>query len=117
MPSGAPSLWVGTGDGVAAMNAIRHTHVLPNVPVSLAVAGFEAPFRVVCVPLEATSICLGLSERDELRVLRDLRIRFALLWLLIVTLGSAIVYLSTPESAAAYPRQLTTRPHESVKTT
>jgi signal transduction histidine kinase len=95
-PSGAPALWVGTGDGVAAVDAIRRAHLAPNVPVSLAVAGFDAPFRVVCVPLDAaTSICLGLSERDELRVLGNLRLRFALLWLLIVSLGSAIVFLST----------------------
>jgi signal transduction histidine kinase len=38
---------------------------------------------------------LGLSERDELRVLRHLRLRFLLLWLLLVLLGFGIVFYST----------------------
>ena len=42
-----------------------------------------------------SQIYLGLSERDELRVLGELRIRFVLLWLLIVLIGSAIVFYST----------------------
>jgi signal transduction histidine kinase len=41
------------------------------------------------------SIYLGLSQRDELRVLRSLRVRFLVLWLLIVLLGFAIVFYST----------------------
>jgi signal transduction histidine kinase len=40
-------------------------------------------------------IYLGLSERDQLRVLGKLRLRFFLLWLLIVLIGSAIVFYST----------------------
>jgi signal transduction histidine kinase len=40
-------------------------------------------------------IYLGLSERDQLRVLGRLRLRFVLLWLLIVLIGSAIVFYST----------------------
>jgi signal transduction histidine kinase len=42
-----------------------------------------------------SNIYLGLSERDERRVLRKLRLRFTLLWLLIVFIGSAIVFYST----------------------
>jgi signal transduction histidine kinase len=38
---------------------------------------------------------LGLSERDELRVLRSLRLRFIQLWLLIVLLGFGIVFTTT----------------------
>ena len=38
---------------------------------------------------------LGLSERDELRVLRSLQLRFAAWWLLIVLLGFGIVFYTT----------------------
>ena len=56
----------------------------------------EIPFRVVAVRMEnGGSIYLGLSERDELRVLKNLRLRFFLLWLLLVLLGFAIVFYST----------------------
>ena len=59
-------------------------------------AGFDAPFRVVCVRMNnGSQIYLGLSERDQLRVLGKLRLRFVLLWLLIVLIGSAIVFYST----------------------
>jgi signal transduction histidine kinase len=40
-------------------------------------------------------IYLGLSERDELRVLRKLQLRFFFLWLLVVFLGFGIVFLVT----------------------
>jgi signal transduction histidine kinase len=44
---------------------------------------------------DGSQIFLGLSERDELRVLRNLRLRFFLLYLLIVLLGFGIVFLAT----------------------
>ena len=43
---------------------------------------------------DGSKIYLGLSERDELRVLRNLRIRFLFLWLFNVLLGFAIVFYS-----------------------
>jgi len=44
---------------------------------------------------DGSHIYLGLSERDELRVLWNLRLRFFLLWVLIVLLGFGIVFLTT----------------------
>jgi signal transduction histidine kinase len=44
---------------------------------------------------DGSHIYLGLSERDELRVLKKLRLRFLLLWLLVVLLGFGIVFLTT----------------------
>ncbi|HTW81375.1 MAG TPA: HAMP domain-containing protein [Terracidiphilus sp.] len=44
---------------------------------------------------DGSHIYLGLSERDELRVLTKLRFRFLLLWLLVVLLGFGIVFLTT----------------------
>jgi len=93
---GAPTLWVGTGDGHTALNAIRGQKTAADTPFDLPVQGARIPFRVVSVPLEDGShIYLGVSERDEIHVLRKLRLRFLLLWLLNVALGFAIVFYIT----------------------
>ena len=93
---GSVGLWVGAGDGSAHLAGLRNSQIVPEIPTSVHVAGFDAPFRVVCVRMNnGGQIYLGLSERDQLRVLGSLRLRFVLLWGLIVLIGSAIVYYST----------------------
>jgi signal transduction histidine kinase len=93
---GSLALWVGAGDAGAPLDAIRHGKIAPDTPSDLRVKGHDTPFRVVCIRLKnGSDIYLGLSERDELRVLRSLRLRFALLWLLIVLIGAAIVFYTT----------------------
>jgi signal transduction histidine kinase len=93
---GSAKLWVGTGNGEANLNAIRTAKVVPDVPFHLNVKGFAVPFRVVSVRMnDGGSIYLGLSERDELRVLRKLRLRFFSLGLLIVLFGFGIVFYTT----------------------
>ncbi|HEV2133320.1 MAG TPA: ATP-binding protein [Terracidiphilus sp.] len=93
---GALKLWVGIGNGAAHLEAIRSTRIPSDHPTDLHVRGFAVPFRVVSVRLDDGSrIYLGLSERDDLRVLRNLRFRFFLLWLLLVLLGFSMVFFST----------------------
>jgi signal transduction histidine kinase len=93
---GPAKLWVGSGDGSAHLAAIRSTKALADVPYDIHVKGYNVPFRVAAVRIEDGShIYLGLSERDELRVLRSLRIRFLTLWLAIVLLGFVIVFYTT----------------------
>jgi signal transduction histidine kinase len=93
---GSPKLWVGSGNGQANLNAIRAIRVTPDVPFHLMVKGFDVPFRVAAVRMDdKSSIYLGLSERDELRVLRNLRLRFLAFGLLIVLFGFAIVFYTT----------------------
>ena len=93
---GPAKLWVGSGDGSANLIAIRSTKPLADVPYDIHVKGYDVPFRVAAVRIEDGShIYLGLSERDELRVLRSLRIRFLTLWLAIVLLGFVIVFYTT----------------------
>ncbi|HVZ84604.1 MAG TPA: ATP-binding protein [Terracidiphilus sp.] len=93
---GALKLWVGSGDGSPYLAAIRARKFISDVPYDLNVRGFNIPFRVASVRLEDGShIYLGLSERDELRVLNNLRFRFFCLWMLIVLFGSAIVFFVT----------------------
>lgn len=91
-----PQLWVGAGDGRSNLEAIKATKFLPDTPTDVDVPGFPVPFRVACLQLnDGSHIYLGLSERDELRVLRKLRLRFLFLWLLVVLLGFGIVFLTT----------------------
>lgn len=93
---GLMKLWVGSGDGKVNMAAIHAVKVQSDVPYDVRVSGFKIPFRVASVRMEdGSQIYLGLSERDELRVLRALRARFITLWLLIVFLGFAIVFSVT----------------------
>jgi signal transduction histidine kinase len=95
-PTGPAKLWVGAGDGEANLAAIRAQRVAPDVPFHLNVKGFPIPFRVVASPIsDGSSIYLGLSERDELRVLRNLRARFLWLGLVIVLFGFGIVFYTT----------------------
>lgn len=93
---GSSQLWVGAGNGRENLNSIRASKVEPDVPFHLQVKGFDIPFRVVSVRMDdGSSIYLGLSERDELRVLRNLRLRFLFFGLLIVLFGFAIVFYTT----------------------
>lgn len=93
---GSLALWVGSGDADAHLNAVRNGKIVPGTPSDLHVSGFDTPFRVVCVRMgNGSNTYLGVSERDDLRVLRNLRLRFGLLWLLIVFIGAAIVFYST----------------------
>jgi signal transduction histidine kinase len=93
---GSLALWVGSGNGAAYLDAIRRGSRVTDTPTDLRVRGFDIPFRVASVAVvDGTRIYLGLSERDELRLLRNLRFRFILLWLAIVLIGAAIVFYST----------------------
>jgi len=95
-PDGSPTLWVGKGNGYAELDAIRGSKVVADTPFDLPVRDAKVPFRVAAVPLDDGShIYLGVSERDELRVLRNLRFRFLMWWLLNVALGFAIVFSIT----------------------
>jgi len=94
--AGPVKLWVGSGDGVAHLAAIRATPSRPHLPVDVRVQGFSVPFCVASVRVaDGSNIYLGLSERDELHVLRNLRVRFLTLWLAMVLLGFAIVFYAT----------------------
>jgi signal transduction histidine kinase len=94
--SGSPMLWVGAGSGEPNLRAIQSTRIAPDHPTDLNVNGIAIPFRVASTRInDGSYIYLGLSERDELRVLRNLRARFILLWLLLVLLGFGIVFCTT----------------------
>lgn len=94
--SGAPQLWVGLGSEDSYLHAIHAVQFVDETPSDIRVAGFATPYRVARARLDDGSfIYLGLSERDELRVLRKLRVRFLVIWLAVVLIGFGIVFYVT----------------------
>jgi signal transduction histidine kinase len=93
---GSMQLWVGAGDGRENLKAIQAARIPADRPTDVHVPGFQVPFRVASLQIaDGSEIYLGLSERDELRVLNKLRLRFFLLWLSLVLLGFGIVFFTT----------------------
>ncbi len=93
---GALALWVGEGSGVRHLDAISKRQIRSEDVVSVKVPGYRLPFRVASEALpDGSRIYLGLSERDQRIVLRNLRFRVILLWLAIVLLGFVIVFFVT----------------------
>ena len=93
---GSLKLWVGSGNGQETLNAIQKKRMVPDQPTDLNVSGFSVPFRVASNRMDDGSlIYLGLSERDELRVLNNLRLRFLFWAILIILFGFVIVFFTT----------------------
>ena len=93
---GSLQLWVGAGDGAAVLKAIQSGRIRPGQPSDLKISGFKIPFRVASIRMDdGSSIYLGLSERDELRVLWNLRNRFVFWWLLLVLFGFGLVFFTS----------------------
>ncbi|MDR3725386.1 MAG: HAMP domain-containing sensor histidine kinase [Terracidiphilus sp.] len=93
---GAVKLWVGSGNGQAQFQAIRSRTFAADQPDSIRVRGFNISYRVASIGTgDGGRVYLGLSERDERRVLGKLRFRFFVLWLSIVLLGFAIVFYAS----------------------
>jgi signal transduction histidine kinase len=93
---GSPALWVGAGDGAKYLEAIRKGRIQTGTPFDVRVPGAKVPYRVATAAVpDGSRVYLGLSERDERRVLHQMRERFLSLWLLDVLLGFVILFLIT----------------------
>ena len=93
---GALKLWVGDGDGQAHLQAIQVHAFDSDRPLSVRVGGYASPFRVAMDTVnDGGRVYLGLSERDQRRVVFNLRTRFFVLWLSLVLLGFAIVFFTS----------------------
>ena len=105
--NGAMQLWAGPGQSDPFVAAIQKATVTPDRPTDVSVAGTAIPFRVATLQIDGgTRVYLGLSERDELRVLDKLRLRFISWWMLLVALGFAIVFL-TARRMLSHVREIT----------
>jgi len=94
--NGETQLWAGPGSSEPFVAAIRKTTTEPDVPTDVHVEGTAIPFRVATLGIDSGNrVYLGLSERDELRVLGKLRLHFISWWLLLVAFGFAIVFYTT----------------------
>ncbi len=95
-PSGEIGVWVGKGDAQNVWKAIQQKRIVSGSPVDINITGFRHPFRVATGKMDnGDSIYLGLSARDESRVLHRLRLYFLLLCLGIVLMGFLIIFFST----------------------
>jgi signal transduction histidine kinase len=86
-------LWVGAGSGGNVLASIRRSSILPDQPVDLTINANPIPFRVVVSRIEDGShIYLGLSEKQQFKVLNDLRTYFVTLWIVIVLFGFGLMF-------------------------
>src|ERR1035441_7213912 len=89
-------LWVGEGSSDPFLSAIQRISIAPGSPVDLTVSGFAQPFRVVpLVTPEGDRIHLGVSERNDRRVLGHMRRYLLGICSGIVLLGFIVVFFST----------------------
>ena len=94
--NGTMQLWAGPGSSEPYVAAIQKTSIPQDRPTDVDVAGATIPFRVAALRIDDGSrVYLGLSERDELRVLDRLRLKFISWWLMLVALGFAIAFYTT----------------------
>ncbi|MDE3199992.1 MAG: HAMP domain-containing protein [Acidobacteriota bacterium] len=104
---GSLKLWVGVGDGQADLKAIHGLRRNSTTPSDVHVDGFTVPFRVASTTLaDGSRVYLGLSVRDEERVIQNLRVRFLALWIALILLGFAIVFYATRRTLR-YVRRIT----------
>lgn len=100
-------LWVGSGSGGAVLQSIRRSPILPDQAIDLQVNSNPIPFRVVESRIEDGShIYLGLSERQQIRVLKNLRTYFVVLWMVIVLFGFGLMF-SISRSLLKYVQRIT----------
>lgn len=93
---GSLELWVGPGDKTQYLSAIRGVSAKSEIPFDISLPHSDVPYRVAAIAVpDGTHIYLGLSEREELHVLHQMREHFLRLWALTVLLGFAIIFYTT----------------------
>ena len=112
-PAGQLKLHTGAGLGLAEAQAIQTSAVTLQQPANVTITGFPVPFRVGEAKLTSGDrIYLALSTRYERKVLRRLRLEFAVLWCAIICFGTFIVFFSTRRTL--YRIQVITDTAESI---
>ncbi len=89
-------LWVGPSDSAVFTRIITRNRFKPEIPINVAIAGHENPYRVVqFVANDGNVIYLGMSERNDHQVLVRMRGYFLMIFVAIVLLGFAITFVSS----------------------
>ena len=90
-----PPVWVGPSDSAKFLTALAGLNVSQGKPVSLHIAGWTAPFRVVALDMHPGPgrLYLGLLDAAAAHLLRQLLLRFFLGWLCMVAFGFLITLL------------------------
>ena len=93
---GAVQIYTGAGSDKEVASRVFRSDVTPERPTDLRIQGMADPFRVAEATLQSGDhIYLALSRQHQRKVLRRLRIDFAVIWFAIIVLGSSILYLTT----------------------
>jgi len=93
--SGRPPLWVGPANNSPFIDAIRRLKIREHTAVSIRMAGWRSPFRVVAADLDPQGdagagtgrIYLGLLDTDAQKLLFDLLLWFFFGWICMVGFG------------------------------
>ncbi len=94
--SHALKLWVGSGNSAPYLDAIGRSSITPGQPEDVDIRGFSTPYRVVQYQTEdGNRIYLGMSERNDRRVLGRMRAYFLAIFLGIVLLGFALAFFTS----------------------
>ena len=93
---GLLKLHTGAGVGATDAHALKQSPVVPGKPATVSIPGFLVPFRVAEEHLkDGDRIYLALSTDYERRILHRLRVEFTILWCLIISLGTFLVFFSS----------------------
>lgn len=91
-------LWVGKGSSAPYLEAIVEGKMVPGKLADIRLPSYSYPYRVVGYQTEDGSRnYLGLSERNDVRVIRRMRLYLLGICLLIVVLGFLLIYFTTKE--------------------
>lgn len=91
-------LWVGKGSSSPYVSAIISGRMVPGKLADIKLPTYKYPYRVVCYQTEDGSRnYLGLSERNDQRVLRRMRLSLLGICLLIVVFGFLLIFVTTKE--------------------
>jgi signal transduction histidine kinase len=93
-PAGQHPVWVGPTNNASFLHAIQALSIRERQPVSMLVAGWRPPFRVVAADMPSGGrVFLGLQDTSATELLNKLLFRFFLGWLCMVTFGFVIAVL------------------------
>jgi signal transduction histidine kinase len=94
-PGETSPVWVGPLPRAPFLAAIERAQLQPNEPRTIAVQGWQTPFRVIfCSPQPGVRVYFGISDDGAANLLYLLIKRFGMVWVGMVVLGFVISFES-----------------------